>query len=123
MPVLLLLAGLLANGTEWDLLQVVAWTRMTVTYTQTMSLGEALKLTFSPDKPCALCRAVTKGRQNQSSPLPSDDKLREKIDLVFQPVSKQFATVTAPERWSLSDLKPLGAERASPPVPPPRVLV
>jgi hypothetical protein len=116
----LLAAGLLATGSQWDFVQVVAWTRMTADNLRTMTLGEALEHAFISDKPCGLCRAVSKARQQQPGSLPSDEKLREKIVLMYETTPRQVATAAEPEGLPQSDWKPDGAERPAPPAPPPR---
>ena len=40
--VLTLAAWLLATGSQWDLAQTFAWGRMIVTYSQTMSVAQAV---------------------------------------------------------------------------------
>ena len=53
-----MLAWLCANGALLDLVQVFAWSRMFAGYTQTMTVGAALRETFDPAKPCELCLGV-----------------------------------------------------------------
>lgn len=117
----LLIAWLLATGSQWDLVQTFAWGRMFLGYAKTMSLLDAAKETFDPEKPCALCCAVRKAKQQQNnSSLPPETKLREKLLLVFQPSPSVVFLSLETNSWSLSDLLPLSAERAAPPNPPPR---
>src|SRR5581483_10646706 len=88
----LLLAWLCANGAVWNLAQAVAWTRMFADYTQTLTVGEALRETFDPQKPCPLCVAVQQARaadheQNPASaPLPAAGKLDLVCDSTPRPL-------------------------------------
>ena len=118
----LLTAWLLATGSHWDFVQVFAWGRMFAGYAKTMSVGEALEQTFDPEKPCALCSAVRKAKEEKDSKaLPPEGKLREKIVMVFQPTLMLFASVPESNPWWHHEPEPLSAEKAAPPVPPPRV--
>jgi hypothetical protein len=62
---LALTAMLLASGTQWVLLQSVAFASMVIRYSQDASLPEALARTFDGEHPCPLCHAVQEGRQEQ----------------------------------------------------------
>jgi hypothetical protein len=119
----ILLACLLATGSQWDGVQVFAWGRMVAGYAHTMPLADAVRLTFTPGNECDICTAVGAAKQQQQdAPAMPAAKWPAKIILVFQPASA--VVVAAPElcAWSPCDrLTALGASRASPPVPPPRV--
>lgn len=116
----LFIAWLLATGSQWDLMQVFAWGRMFAGYVNTMSVGHALEETFDTDKPCALCLAVGKAKQQEDKTLPPEVRLRDKMLLVFQPVPVLLATTPGTNQWLIHERKPLSTGRASPPVPPPR---
>lgn len=116
-----LLAWLLATGSQWDCAQVFAWGKMVANYSRTMPTLDAVRLTFAPGNECDLCVSVGDAKQRQNNPATPAAKMPGKILLVFQPAPAVI--VTAPEifSWSPSDpLMALGASRASPPVPPPR---
>lgn len=57
------LVVVLMFGGPWSLLQVAAWTRMVVVYSQQGSLVSALVKTFDGRHPCALCLRVRVGQQ------------------------------------------------------------
>src|SRR5262245_59407297 len=63
---LLLMASLLATGSQWDLIQVLAWGRMFWENAARLPLGEALERTFSPTDLCPICEAVRDGKQENS---------------------------------------------------------
>lgn len=115
-----LFACFAATGSQWDLVQVFAWGRMFVGYARTMTVGEALEQTFDADKPCSLCCAVRKAKEQEKKELPNEVRLRDKLVLVFQPVPVLLTATPENNPWQLHDQRPLGADRAAPPVPPPR---
>lgn len=116
----LLTAWLLATGSQWDFVQVFAWGRMFVGYSQTMSVGEALAETFDADKPCSLCCAVREAKQQENKQVPPEHRLREKLVLVFQPTPQFVAEVGDAIRWPVEKSSLSGRGRAEPAVPPPR---
>jgi hypothetical protein len=119
----MLVAWLLATGSHWDLVQTFAWGRMIATYAQAMSLGEAVKLTFTPDNLCGVCESVSAAKQQQDATLPSDGTGFGKIPLVYQPAAVFFAALPSAGTWIWCDFMPEDRDRWAPPVPPPRVLV
>ncbi|CAM2987679.1 hypothetical protein [Rariglobus hedericola] len=119
----MLTAWLLATGSHWDLVQTFAWGRMIANYSQSMSLAQAVKLTFTPDNLCGVCESVSEAKQHQDSALPSDAKSTGKILMVFQPQPVFFATLPVIGKWTPSVTSPVMRDRSPPPVPPPRELV
>lgn len=118
----MLTAWLLATGSHWDLVQTFAWGRMIATYSQSMSLAQAVKMTFTPDNMCGVCESVSEAKQHQDSALPSDGKALGKILLVYQPAPVFFGLSPASGTWMPCDFTPAALDRSPPPVPPPRVL-
>ena len=117
-------AWFLATGSQWDLMQVVAWGRMFAGYSEEMTLSAAAKKTFSGEM-CSLCHIVQDGRKQQESnseKVPQGKIQGKALDLcplsvatvVFTPHREQVGTIVA-----VLDYDGLG--RASPPTPPPRV--
>ncbi|MBL9210660.1 MAG: hypothetical protein JNL92_09325 [Opitutaceae bacterium] len=121
---LVFFAWLMATGSQWDLVQVVAWGRMFTGYSSEMSLAAAAKKTFSGEL-CSLCQVAQDGRKQQESggdtapPTKSAGKMLDLCPLttstpVLSPVSGAVGSLAA---YVGSD----GRGRASPPSPPPRV--
>jgi hypothetical protein len=52
-------------GGHWLALQTVAWARMVADFSQQDSLGTALVKTFSGKNPCAMCRSIRQGQQQE----------------------------------------------------------
>jgi hypothetical protein len=122
--IMMLTAWLLATGSHWDLVQTFAWGRMIATYSQSMSLAQAVRLTFTPDNLCGVCESVSQAKQQQDAATPpGDTKAFGKILLVFQPQPVFVAAVTATGRSLVFETSPAMRDRSPPPVPPPRVLV
>lgn len=103
-----------------DLAQVVAWARMFEGYARSESLCAAARETFNADKPCALCKAVMKARQesDRHGPLvPSAGA--EKLLLIFER-GTPFVAAAVDRSWPrVAPLCTL-ARVAEVPVPPPR---
>lgn len=75
---LALVAWLAASGLSWDLLQVVAWTKMSVENAAQRSVGEAVTKALA-DAPCAMCKVVQDGRkQSEQQPLAKDEAVKAK---------------------------------------------
>lgn len=119
----MLTAWLLATGSHWDLVQTFAWGRMIANYSQTMSLEQAIKLTFTPENLCGVCETVSEAKQTQDAALPSDAKSMGKILMVFQAQPVFVAELAMAGKWIPGELHPLLRDRAPPPVRPPRELV
>lgn len=115
---LLVVAVCLSLGGHWVALQTVAWTGMIVTYAQSMSVGQAMALTFGGEHPCGLCKAVEAGQQQEKKP---DTLLVVKKGEVVLVVGQAWY----PRLVMTNDVG--GGEcfapafRAAPPTPPPRV--
>lgn len=117
-------AWFMATGSQWDVMQVVAWGKMFADYSQGMTLSAAAKKTFSGEM-CSICLVVQDGRKQQES---SGDKLPQgkisskMLDLCPLAVA---VSVFAPEREQTGTMAAVldvdGRGRVSPPVPPPRV--
>ena len=121
---LVFFAWFMATGSQWDLVQVVAWGKMFTGYSAEMSLTAAAQKTFSGEL-CTLCHVAQDGRKQQESggdTAPPGKQSGKMIDLcplaVFTPViSPQDGTVGSIAALVMVD----GRGRASPPSPPPRV--
>ena len=121
----MLTAWLLATGSHWDLLQTFAWGRMIATYSQSMSLTQAVKLTFTPDNVCGLCQSVSEAKQQMApdTALPSEAKSFGKILLIFQPVAVFVPRGSVTAAWGWNHAVPGCRDRSPPPLPPPRAAV
>jgi hypothetical protein len=118
----LLLAWLMATGSQWDLVQVFAWGRMFASYSRTMSVESALRLTFKPDNMCAVCKLVKAAKQQQEQSPVAPSKTLGKILLVFAPVPTVVVASVPSEQWPVGMKMMRSAERCAPPIPPPRGL-
>ena len=118
----LLLAWLMATGSQWDLVQVFAWSRMFVNNSQTMPLASALRRTFQPDNMCAVCKLVKAAKQQQEQSPVAPSKALGKILLVFAPVPTVIIASVPSGQWPVGIKIMRSAERNAPPIPPPRGL-
>jgi hypothetical protein len=55
----------LSVGGHWLVLQSVAWVGMAIDYSREMPLDEAMSSTFDGSRPCALCKAIQQGREEE----------------------------------------------------------
>ena len=114
---LLIVALLGATGTHWMMLQSVAWATMLAENARTESLPAAIGKTFDGKHPCALCKQITKGRQDEKR---TDARLElKKLEFLHQPI---FFALTPSAEFSLA-VPNLGCPSLltwQPPVPPPR---
>lgn len=113
-------AWLCASGAMLDVVQVFAWAKMFTRYTQAMPVGEAAAETFDPSKPCRICLAVRRARDESKSEQPARIATDvHKVVLVFHEVE---AVVFAHnlEGWPETQIAELNTWRAPVPVPPPR---
>jgi hypothetical protein len=116
----LFLAWLCANGAIWDVVQVVAWTKMFSSYAVSLPVGDALRETFDASKPCHLCLAVAHAKESEQKQSPQQvDRGTEKLTLALDspaPIFLMEPLVDWPAvRWTMQD------PRFEPvPLPPPR---
>jgi hypothetical protein len=118
----LLLAWFVATGSQWDLMQVFAWSRMFAGYSRIMSVESALRLTFKPDNMCSVCKMVKAAKQQQEQTPAAPSKTSGKILLVFAPVPTVVVASIPSGRWLVGMITMRSAERGAPPIPPPRGL-
>ncbi len=123
--VLTLAAWLFATGSQWDLVQAFGWGRMIVTYSQSMSLRQAVEKTFSGDTLCGVCELVqhANSKQDADGAKAPGSKAPEKLFLVSPSGVLAYAT-PAPLCVGLvpAEAALLSADRPAPPLPPPRFL-
>jgi hypothetical protein len=82
----LLLAWLCATGALLDAAQVLAWTRMFVSYARTLPPRQALSRTFDSGQPCEICLAVQKARETgRKQPPATPAAAAKQIVLICQP--------------------------------------
>ncbi len=119
---LALVAWLAASGLSWDLLQVVAWTKMSVDNASQLTASAAVSKTLV-DAPCALCKVAQDGRKNsEQAPLAKDDnaKVKAKAD----PASGEIRLLAAKFFSGRDYMRPADevsvSRVAEVPVPPPR---
>ena len=120
--VLTLVAWLLATGSQWDMVQTFAWGHMITTYARSMPLLRAVEKTFDGDNLCSVCELVQGAKQQDANSAPlAGAKAPEKLFVVQSATRLVYAT---PANFAVSTILPrlgwVSAERATPPLPPPR---
>lgn len=114
---LLILALLAATGTQWAVLQSVAWTTMLASNLRNGSFTQAVERTFDGKHPCCLCKQIAAGK-----------KAQKKTDLALQLKRLEFLSerprfiFTAPTYfWHLRPADVFSESVCRPPpTPPPR---
>jgi hypothetical protein len=107
----------IAIGGHWAILQSLAWAGMIVNYAQTDSVREAFSKTFDGKHPCAVCKFVQHGTQNEKKP--QAFKSMPKLDPMIQSDVPVFES-RAPFPICSTDEPILLSRRYLPPIPPPR---
>jgi hypothetical protein len=119
----LLLVATLTMGLHYAVVQMVGWVNMTVEYSQSAPLSEALVMTFDGKHPCELCKLVA----NELGKSDQDDRRapEKEVELKLPPVicwtggmkllSRSHRSLTFVK---LDDRARFRRER--PPLPPPR---
>lgn len=116
----LLLAWLCANGALLDGVQVFAWAKMFAGYARVMPMGEALRVTFDPNRPCDMCLGIAAAKEHAKQQLPqTPEQTLEKLLLAYH-ASTVFIVPQEPTQWPavLASTAPSRVEKV--PVPPPR---
>ncbi len=114
----MLIAALsVAFGGHWVVLQSVAWTRMVLENARHEELRTAVSQTFDGEHPCALCKSIEKGRQ--------EEKKQEAPLVVTKLILFHYlptVTLWQPQDcWRLETADDFSQALATePPVPPPR---
>ena len=126
--VAVLLAWLLASGAQWDILQSFAWGRMIASYSRTMSIQEAMRLTFTPDNLCDVCAFIAENKTRSAADQPATDQApaeagtKAKAPLA-PPPRHLFVLQVLDERdtaWPRENFAANDRARPAPPAEPPR---
>ena len=103
-------------------MQVFAWGKMFAENARTLPLGEALRTTFDPAQPCALCLGVAAAKDTAARELPSsvERPAAEKFLLALHSSARPFFLSPSAD-WPVT-LASVPPSRTEPvPLPPPRV--
>lgn len=122
---LLLLVAALSLGLHFAVVQVVGWVNMTVEYSHTASLSEALVMTFDGKHPCELCKLVEKemGQPDSDQKRAPESKTELKLPPVVCWVDGIGILPLAHEPLPLVKRDERAAvRRERPPLPPPRAV-
>ncbi len=114
---LVIIAAVQILGGHWALIQSVAWVRMISEFAQRDTLAVAVAKTFSGEHPCKLCRAVSKGvqQEKQQDEVVVVAKLEAILASAFALPPPRQTTIVYPSLEC--DAQSLGL---SPATPPPR---
>ena len=120
---LLILVTVFSIGLHCAVVQMVGWVSMTVKYSKSTSLTDALVMTFDGNHPCELCKFVEK---ELGSSQDDDPRVQgKKSDVKLPPFTWQANRVRCISKscpW-IAIVTPdahIRTMRARPPLPPPR---
>jgi len=124
---LVLCAWLLSSGAHWDLAQGFGWARMVANYSRSMPLEAAIRLTFSPENLCGVCKFVAEGKTRTAAdgsakgqPTSPESAAKGKIVLTAAPAHLLvYGSAPAPS-WPAEQFLAKDRARPAPPVEPPR---
>ena len=74
-----LLAFVFSCGGQWAAIQCVAWANMIRDYSQMVPLAQAMKMTFSGDYPCAICKALAEKKNSDQQKAFSPGQVRQEV--------------------------------------------
>lgn len=124
---LVLCAWLLSSGAHWDMVQGFAWGRMIATYSRTMPISEAIRLTFDAGSLCGVCEFVadnntrTDGSHAARDSAPATgDATKGKLHLLFAPNYVFVFSSALSTAWMVEDFFSDACARPAPPTEPPR---
>lgn len=112
-----LVAFIFSCGGQWYVLQVVAWGNMIRDYSQMVSLGEAVSMTFSGQYPCPICKTIQEKKQSENNNLCAIEKYEKKFfpPLAIGVMQPQPMQVEYPNL-----VQAFTGHSEAPPTPPPR---
>ena len=107
-------------GLPQGLLQTVAWGWMLTSYSQESGFGEGLKKTFDGQRPCSLCERIAQTRPDSTpTTLSALSSLPADFLWALETVTGRISNSREVYHFS-SNAYLIGADRASPLLPPPR---
>ncbi len=112
-----LVAFIFSCGGQWAVFQALAWGNMIHEYSQMVPLTQAVKMTFSGEYPCKICKALADQKTSDQQKALSQEKFDKKF--VPLPQERVFVLASAPVRYS-SRLPQLHFRSEPPDNPPPR---
>lgn len=112
------LALVMAVGGHWAVLQSVAWVGMTIEFSRTAPIEQAIQKTLDGQHPCNLCHFVAEGKKSEREA--KTVKPATRLDLIS---TVSFVLPTPAEQpLELVPFCAIGSTRAdAPPSPPPRL--
>jgi hypothetical protein len=113
-------AWLCASGAMLDVTQAFAWTRMFAGYARNESVVSAVKDTFDPGRPCALCRAVSKAREASNQHGPSVPSAGGDRMILISERPDRFVVLTDEKVWPEACSCCAAIRTGDVPVPPPK---
>jgi hypothetical protein len=118
---LILCCALYLSGAHWMILQTTAWTGMLFSRSISTSVAEAIETTLDGKHPCALCSAISEGKQTEKQSEQNFELLKKAGDLKFLKLvslETPSAVRVGSLDWPTLLLRGL-ARFAAPPTPPP----
>jgi len=113
-----LVAFTFSCGGQWPLLQCVAWANMVREYSEMVPFSQAVRMTFSGQYPCPLCKAIAEKKQEENTKFAATFEHEKKL---FSPGLEVAARCMAVSPQTFAVREPFFQTRSeTPPTPPPR---
>jgi hypothetical protein len=112
-----LLAFVFSCGGQWAAVQCLAWGNMIREYSQVVPLTQAVKMTFSGEYPCEICKALAEKKSSDQQKALALEKYDKKC--VAQSAIAIAPPAVAAYRY-LAFVSVFPSRADIPPVPPPR---
>jgi len=113
-----LVAFTFSCGGQWPVLQCVAWANMVREYSEMAPFTQAVRMTFSGQYPCPLCKAIAEKKQEENTKLATTFKHEKKIFSPGLAVAARSITVSS-QPFVVRDAF-FQTRSEAPPTPPPR---
>jgi hypothetical protein len=117
---IVLVAFVFSCGGQWAAFQCIAWANMIHDYSQVVPLEQAVRMTFSGQYPCEICKAITEKKSSDEQKSLALDKYQKKFfpPLAIDAIAPDFIAFTYAEYSKL-----LFFRVETPPAPPPRLVL
>lgn len=116
--IIILVAFVFSCGGNWGVLQGLAWANMIREYSHMVPMAQAMKMTFSGDYPCPLCKAIAEKKNSEQQKATALEKYDKKFPL---PAEVALATLKiCPIKYPGLSIFSLSRSE-TPPTPPPRL--
>ncbi len=114
-----LVAFICSCGGQWPILQCVAWVNMIREYSEVVPLSDAVKMTFSGEYPCEMCKAIAETERCDTGKVFTFEKHQKKLSPQIFVLDQPAPRSCRPDFVLYREFFQTRSE--APPTPPPRI--